>query len=229
MNRFISILQDIQNSLVESLQKKEIETTQEKNSAGLEGPEDFSPKNMVDSIPENKANTVDMIPDDAKNTVTEDVSQEFYQMTISYFVTMQQKIIEMLSCMENDTMADKLTKPWLQSKITLADDYISCVHDYLMFSNEPVDINNNVNQGETPDVAERIVEPDPEHLDEYTVTYPYNSMEAKDGLWDNIRKKREREGKNYKPAKTKKEGRPDKDTWNKLTKKNADRDDRLMY
>lgn len=33
----------------------------------------------------------------------------------------------------------------------------------------------------------------------------------KPGLWENIRKKKEREGKNYKPAKTVKEGRPTKD------------------
>lgn len=31
---------------------------------------------------------------------------------------------------------------------------------------------------------------------------------AKPGLWENIRKKKEREGKNYRPAKTEKEGRP---------------------
>ena len=28
------------------------------------------------------------------------------------------------------------------------------------------------------------------------------------GLWENIRRKKEREGKNYRPAKTEKEGRP---------------------
>jgi hypothetical protein len=32
--------------------------------------------------------------------------------------------------------------------------------------------------------------------------------EARPGLWENIRRKKEREGKNYKPAKTVKEGRP---------------------
>ena len=31
------------------------------------------------------------------------------------------------------------------------------------------------------------------------------------GLWENIRRKKEREGKNYKPAKTEKEGRPTQD------------------
>ena len=32
--------------------------------------------------------------------------------------------------------------------------------------------------------------------------------DKKPGLWENIRRKKEREGKNYKPAKTVKEGRP---------------------
>jgi hypothetical protein len=40
----------------------------------------------------------------------------------------------------------------------------------------------------------------------------------KPGLWDNIRKKREREGKKYKPAKRGDEDRPDPDQWKKLTK-----------
>jgi len=42
----------------------------------------------------------------------------------------------------------------------------------------------------------------------------------KPGLWDNIRKKREREGKNYKPAKPGDKDRPDPEQWKKLTKDN---------
>ena len=38
------------------------------------------------------------------------------------------------------------------------------------------------------------------------------------GLWENIRKKKEREGKKYKPAKRGDEDRPDPKTWKKLTK-----------
>ena len=41
---------------------------------------------------------------------------------------------------------------------------------------------------------------------------------AKPGLWDNIRKKKEREGKNYKPAKPGDKDRPDSKTWKKLIK-----------
>jgi hypothetical protein len=41
---------------------------------------------------------------------------------------------------------------------------------------------------------------------------------SKPGLWENIRKKREREGKNYKPAKPGDKDRPDPEQWKKLTK-----------
>lgn len=40
------------------------------------------------------------------------------------------------------------------------------------------------------------------------------------GLWENIRKKREREGKKYKPAKPGDPDRPDPKQWKKLTKSN---------
>jgi hypothetical protein len=41
---------------------------------------------------------------------------------------------------------------------------------------------------------------------------------TKPGLWDNIRKKREREGKKYRPAKPGDKDRPDPEQWKKLTK-----------
>ena len=37
---------------------------------------------------------------------------------------------------------------------------------------------------------------------------PASAEADRPGLWENIRRKKEREGKNYKPAKTVKEGRP---------------------
>ena len=40
------------------------------------------------------------------------------------------------------------------------------------------------------------------------------------GLWENIRKKKERMGKNYKPAKPGDKGRPDPEQWKKLQKEN---------
>jgi len=43
---------------------------------------------------------------------------------------------------------------------------------------------------------------------------------SRPGLWENIRKKKERMGKNYKPAKTGDKDRPDSKTWKKLTDEN---------
>ena len=40
---------------------------------------------------------------------------------------------------------------------------------------------------------------------------------GKPGLWENIRKKKEKMGKNYKPAKPGDKDRPDSDQWKKLT------------
>jgi len=45
---------------------------------------------------------------------------------------------------------------------------------------------------------------------------------SKPGLWDNIRKKKEREGKKYKPAKRGDPDRPDPKMWKKLTKDSKD-------
>jgi hypothetical protein len=44
----------------------------------------------------------------------------------------------------------------------------------------------------------------------------------KPGLWDNIRKKKEREGKNYKPAKRGDKDRPDPEAWKKAQSDNGD-------
>lgn len=41
---------------------------------------------------------------------------------------------------------------------------------------------------------------------------------SKPGLWENIRKKKQREGKKYRPAKPGDKDRPDPDQWKKLTK-----------
>jgi len=46
------------------------------------------------------------------------------------------------------------------------------------------------------------------------------------GLWENIRRKKEREGKNYKPAKTEKEGRPTQEQLKKAQSEGAKSDPR---
>ena len=45
----------------------------------------------------------------------------------------------------------------------------------------------------------------------------------KPGLWENIRRKKQREGDDYKPAKPGDPDRPDTEQWKKLTKKDKDK------
>ena len=47
---------------------------------------------------------------------------------------------------------------------------------------------------------------------------------AKPGLWENIRKKKEREGQDYKPAKKGDPDRPDPKSWKKAQKKKKNKD-----
>lgn len=63
-----------------------------------------------------------------------------------------------------------------------------------------------------------------EDIDWGEETEEWDIAEAKPGLWENIRKKKEREGKNYKPAKKGDPDRPDPDAWKKAQSKYKYRD-----
>jgi len=53
-------------------------------------------------------------------------------------------------------------------------------------------------------------------------TEEWDCAKERPGLWENIRKKKEREGKNYKPAKPGDPDRPDKDAWKKAQSSGGD-------
>jgi|14BtaG_2_1085337.scaffolds.fasta_scaffold00185_29 hypothetical protein len=55
-------------------------------------------------------------------------------------------------------------------------------------------------------------------------TEEWNWAADRPGLWENIRKKKEREGKNYKPAKTVKQGRPTQEQLKKSQSKHKYKD-----
>ena len=44
------------------------------------------------------------------------------------------KLVEMI-----DDIDEKLSKSWVQSKLTLADDYLTAIHDYIVFDKEVAD------------------------------------------------------------------------------------------
>lgn len=111
---------------------------------------------------------------------------ELYEMNMSALKIMLHHISSILNSIKDPNVMENLTEPWLQGKISVAEDYISTLHDFVMYSQESDD---------------SVVAAD------------------KPGLWENIRKKREKEGKRYRPAKPGDKDRPDPEQWNKLTKK----------
>ena len=73
-----------------------------------------------------------------------------------------------------------------------------------------------VTKGSSPELLEAAEEELAAELDE---------SESKQGLWDNIRKKKKREGKDYKPAKPGDKDRPSKEAWKKAQEKKSDAED----
>ena len=68
--------------------------------------------------------------------------------------------------------------------------------------------------------AENFVVPsEDDYVDFGEATEEWDIAESKPGLWENIRRKKKREGDKYRPAKPGDPDRPDPKTWKKLTKK----------
>lgn len=118
----------------------------------------------------------------------EDYKSQFLGMTISSLRNVLTSVAEILNKTNDNRVKENLTQAWLQGMIAIIENNVNTVHDYVMFSDDDAD------------------------------TISEAATKNRPGLWENIRKKKEREGKKYKPAKTQKEGRPDPETWDRLTK-----------
>ena len=113
---------------------------------------------------------------------------DFYQMSLGSIKSIAQHAQAIVDAIESESVKEGLTESWLQGKIAVTEDYMLTIHNFLMY-------------GETE-----------------TDTEGAEAAKNLPGLWENIRKKKEREGKKYRPAKPGDKGRPDSDQWKKLTK-----------
>lgn len=118
----------------------------------------------------------------------QEYKEDFYNMSLGSLKAIATHAQNILESLDNPSVRDNLTESWLQGKIAVTEDYMRTIHDFVMYVSE-----NDDNSSDGADAN-------------------------RPGLWENIRKKKQREGKKYKPAKTQKEGRPDPETWKKLTK-----------
>lgn len=82
----------------------------------------------------------------------------------------------------------------------------------------------NAEFGETEELTEAnfILPEESDYVDFGEETEEWDLAKERPGLWENIRKKREREGKKYRPAKPGEKDRPDPKQWKKLTKGSDD-------
>ena len=83
-------------------------------------------------------------------------------------------------------------------------EYTKALNDYIALGFEEEITENNF-----------IIPAEEDYVDFGEETEDWDIAQAKPGLWENIRRKKEREGKNYKPAKTEKEGRPSQEELKK--------------
>jgi len=114
--------------------------------------------------------------------------KDFFDMSVGSLRAISTHAQHILESLENPSVAENLTESWLQGKIAITEDYMRTIHDFVMFVSEAVDNEKGVSETKRP------------------------------GLWENIRKKKEREGKNYRPAKRGDKDRPDPEQWKDLTK-----------
>lgn len=141
--------------------------------------------------------------------------QDFYEMSVGSIKSIMVHAYKILEALDNPSVKNNLTESWLQGKIAVTEDYMITIHNFVMFGPSETDTEGSEKKLKIKD------------LPHYTyvkknnpgVTTPESfGKTTRPGLWENIRKKKERKGKKYRPAKPGDKDRPDPEQWKKLTK-----------
>lgn len=121
-------------------------------------------------------------------------------------------------CMSNETM--KKDYPDQKQRVAICIQQATADCDCL----EVADFELQMENGYAEELTEEnfYIPTEAEYEDFGEETEEWDVAAEKPGLWENIRKKREREGKNYKPAKPGDPDRPSKDAWKKAQSSSGD-------
>jgi hypothetical protein len=106
----------------------------------------------------------------------------------------------MIERVTDPVVTQRLTSAWTDGKIDAACQSMGQLHDFVMNVPLTEDDKTLISDEAKVDTNQEV------------------SQSSKPGLWDNIRKKKEREGKKYRPAKPGDKDRPDPEAWKRLTK-----------
>jgi hypothetical protein len=153
--------------------------------------------------------------------------QSYYDMSVGSLRAIMSHAKDILDYLDNPMVKENLTAPHLQGMIAVAEDHLRSIHDFVMFV-ETDDDDYEETESEVKPVEnvnkkrKKVKISDLPHYEYQFKKYPgvttTMGQNSRPGLWENIRKKKEREGKKYKPAKPGDKDRPDPEMWKKLTK-----------
>lgn len=133
-------------------------------------------------------NSIQSILPNSKSSDHEDMQEyknDFYEMSVGSLRAIMNHSQEILESLDKPEVRENLTESWLQGKIAVAEDYVLTIHNFLMFGETEIDTEGS------------------------------QSTESLASLWENIRKKKEKMGKNYRPANPGDKDRPNPDAWKK--------------
>ena len=145
-------------------------------------------KKKLIEIKKAKSQDFTQVEDMEQETVEQELMEyknDFYQMSLGSIKSIATHAQGIVDAIESDSVKEGLTESWLQGKIAVTEDYMLTIHNFLMFGRIETDTEGKIRAQKLP------------------------------GLWENIRKKKEKMGKNYRPAKPGDKDRPDPESWKK--------------
>jgi hypothetical protein len=154
----------------------------------------------------------------------EEYKQDFFNMSVGSLNSIKKHAENILESLNDPMVKNNLTESWLQGKIAITEDYMLTIHNYVMFvdENEEEPEDSEVDAAAEDLTVDNLYIPEEsEYVSAEEVSFDENDVveidiaKERPGLWENIRRKKQREGKNYKPAKPGDKDRPSKEAWKK--------------
>jgi len=187
---------------------------------------------QTDIYPENEyqEDRLSLISEDEDDNDTSDMNrykQSYYEMSVGSLRAIMNHAKDILDYLDNPMVKENLTAPHLQGIIAVAEDHMRGIHDFVMFV-ETDDDDYEETESEVKEIPDaekkrkKVKISDLPHYEYQYKKYPgvttTMGQDNRPGLWENIRKKKEREGKKYRPAKPGDKDRPTREQWKDLTK-----------
>lgn len=151
----------------------------------------------------------------------EEYKNDFFNMSVGSLNSIKKHAENILESLDNPMVKENLTESWLQGRIAITEDYVLTIHNYVMFVDEDGEESEVEAAAEDLTVDNLYIPEESEYVSTEEVSFDENDLveidiaKERPGLWENIRRKKQREGKNYKPAKPGDKDRPTKEAWKK--------------